>query len=184
MKKQLIKIRHTAQRNLIYLELLKHDFIMGQLIKLVKEITEKEKSIQDMSANYKWLKEKSTKGNEVDRAMVDGINTFNKGGFKIALDKFTKVNDIEATADAYYWRALCRMELRDLEMAVNDFTATIIFTPTDPQAYYNRAICILQLLQDNPAQEDKREVIKFAVNSLISARDLGYEEAGALLEQL
>ena len=76
------------------------------------------------------------------------------------------------------------MELRDLEMAVNDFTATIIFTPTDPQAYYNRAICILQLLQDNPAQEDKREVIKFAVNSLISARDLGYEEAGALLEQL
>jgi len=153
------------------------------LINLIQDIVEKEKSIEVMSSNYKWLKENSTKRAEIDRAMVDGINTYNKGGFNIALDKFTKVNEIEATADAYYWRALCRMELRDLEMAINDFTATIIFKPNDAQAYYNRGICILQLIQDNPNQEGRKSIIKFAVTSFITARDLGHQGAGEMLEQ-
>ena len=68
-----------------------------------------------------------------------GLDKYDAGNYQGAIADFNKAIEIDPqNADAYYYRAYAKGQLKDYQGAIADFTKTIEINPQDANAYMNR----------------------------------------------
>ena len=65
-----------------------------------------------------------------------GMNNYKNGDYFKAVYDFTKAIEIDPNyADAYHWRALVKMFLKDYSFALRDINKTLQFLPNDKKVF-------------------------------------------------
>jgi len=132
------------------------------------------------------MKSVSPKQAQLLQILQLGITQYNQGMFQEAYKTFTKAIDFEADADAYHNRGTTCMDLMKIEHAIHDFTAAIIFCPTYAMPYFNRALCMAQILSDNNALSNLSysDIKEFIKRDLKKSMELGNENARQYLSMI
>jgi len=109
---------------------------------------------------------------------------YNIGNFEKAFELYTSAIEKYPNAGSYYSRGVTAMDLNDYERAIADFTSTIQFDKNYTNAYHNRALCFLELLDsyDLMNETDCQDLIDFARNDLKIAISLGHSGAKRFLD--
>lgn len=157
------------------------------LRELLERVGTQQKDSGDvMYSTYLDIKRRSTKEAEVLQIVLNGISHYKQGRFKEAIKLFDSAISLEVDGDAYYNRGVTYMELGDLKNAIGDFSGAIWFCPQLGNAYHNRALCILQILQDNKALSSymMQYDLEFAKSDLRKSIELGNEESRSFLEMV
>ncbi|MBN1573750.1 MAG: tetratricopeptide repeat protein [Deltaproteobacteria bacterium] len=95
-----------------------------------------------------------------DKALRD----FKRGQYEQAIEGFTKVIKLGFEGDertssnilaVYFQRGICYKKLHNWDKALDDFSLVIGFSPTDAQAYYERAGCYKMIGDEKNAKLDQ-----------------------------
>ncbi len=93
--------------------------------------------------------------------MLTGITAFVQGDYSNGDQALTHCLEAQPdTAEANYYRGLCRMQLEDYQGASDDFTVSIDRDEDTLDSYYNRGLCLLILEQYEQALTDLVYVIE------------------------
>lgn len=93
--------------------------------------------------------------------MNDGLTKLSKSDNKGAIEDFTKVIKLQPTNhEAYYRRACCYFNTKNLETSLSDFNKAIELNPSYADAYYNRALLKNFMKDSNGACSDWKKAIK------------------------
>lgn len=93
--------------------------------------------------------------------MLTGVSAFIQEDYTGAVAALDSCISMEPeTAEANYYRGLCRMQLEDYQGASEDFTVSIGREEYTLESYYNRGLCLLVLEQYEQALTDLAFVIE------------------------
>lgn len=109
---------------------------------------------------------------------------YNQGQYEKAFELFSMAIEKYPNAGSYYSRGTTAMDLRDYKRAIADFTSAIQFEDNYVNAYHNRALCFLELLDSFELMNDSecKELVNFARNDLQIAIKLGHPNSQQYLE--
>lgn len=160
--------------------------IITELREALRMIENKSKQADLLYQNYLHMKSISPKKEKLLEILQEGITFYNQGQFEKAYELFSEAINFEADADAFHNRGTTCMDLGNLIHAIHDFTAAIIFCPTYGPPYFNRALCVSQILADNNALDDiqNKDLKDFAKADLQKAIELGLSDANEYLKML
>ena len=100
---------------------------------------------------------------EASDAYNKALRYFKRGKYELALEGFTRVIELGFEGDektssnilaVYFQRGICYKRLHNWEKALDDFSLVIGFSPTDAQAYYERAGCYKMIGDEKNAKLD------------------------------
>jgi len=118
--------------------------------------------------SFAYAQDTTSTTNEQDTVMVlstedsqaaehlynDGVTFFTQGEYTQAISKFDEATSIKANfPKAYYNRALCNVELKNLQSALTDLGNAIMYDP-NAKAYYLRGTVNIDLNQLEVAKSD------------------------------
>lgn len=149
-------------------------------------IQQKQRQATAIYDAYLLVKQTSQKGDELKALLNLGISQYNAGLVDTAIDTFSKAITLEIDADAYHNRGTLFMQKRNVEFAIHDFTAAIMFCPQFPSPYINRALCLMSSLALNDLEyhRDYRDIKQFARQDFEKAKSLGSPLAAKHLSEI
>lgn len=116
--------------------------------------------IYSAPATISTAKSKNTVVTPVQKPVDVSNNTVDrqKQNFEMIIKIYDKLVDLYPSfAYSYYNRGLLRYEQGDYQAAMNDFSEAISMNDKFPEAYFNRALCYLQLKMNDKGLQDMRK---------------------------
>ncbi|NLD49634.1 MAG: tetratricopeptide repeat protein [Clostridiaceae bacterium] len=109
---------------------------------------------------------------------------YNQSDYSKAFELFSNAIQKYPNAGSYYSRGVTAMDLNDIERAIADFSSAIQFDENYVNAYHNRALCFLQLIESFDLKHDVecKPLVDFARNDLKKAISLGNPESKRFLD--
>lgn len=159
------------------------------LVKLQSKVSKKDKEDDSFLKQMYYF---MTLSPDFDERVKTAENYFNEAAefynlndYKRAFELFSKSIELYPNENAYYSRGVVAMDLDDFNRAIIDATSAIVFDKKYVNAYHNRALCFLTLLNmyDLMHEEDCSTVLDFARQDLKMAISLGHQSSEVYLQK-
>lgn len=163
--------------------------IKALLLKVQAEISKKDK--EDNSAIEQALNlmpfskdfKRRTEAAEVEYNKA--LNYYNSNNYEKAFEFFSKSIEHYPSANTYYSRGVVAMDLEDYIRGIYDSTAAIVLDKTIANAYHNRALCFLEVLNQYDLIHDETcsTLLNYARENLKIAINLGNRDSEQYLQK-
>ncbi len=102
-----------------------------------------------------------------NRALINGRAALSYNDYIIAIQYFNKVIEYKPQlAEAYFFRAIAKIQLEDFTGAINDCHKFLLINPYDPRAYYARGYAQRNLGNHEKALLDFSKALEFNPNNV------------------